>query len=41
MKEKNNGFIEVAKKLLKNGIDISLIHDATGLSIEEIEKLRT
>lgn len=34
------GVIEVAKKLLKNKADISLICDVTGLSIEEIENIK-
>ena len=31
--------IEVAKKLLKNNVDINIIVDSTGLSKDEIEKL--
>ncbi|MBR3898212.1 MAG: PD-(D/E)XK nuclease family transposase [Bacilli bacterium] len=36
-KEENK--IEIAKKLLKNNIDIDIIVDSTGLAKEEIEKL--
>ena len=38
-KEKKNGKIEVAKKLLEMGMTIEQIIDATQLSKEEIEKL--
>lgn len=31
--------IEIAKKLLKQNVDINIISNATGLSIEEIENL--
>ena len=31
--------IETAKKLKANGVDINIIHDATGLSIDEINNL--
>ncbi len=31
--------IETAKKMLKKNLDITIISDITGLSIEEIEKL--
>ena len=34
-----NKSIEVAKKLKQNGIDINIISDSTGLSIDEINKL--
>lgn len=34
-----NGLIDVAKKLLKNGMDIALINEITGLPIEEIKEL--
>ena len=33
------GKIEIAKNLKKSGIDIKIISDNTGLSIEQIEKL--
>lgn len=32
--------IEIAKELLKNGIDVSIISKSTGLTIEQIEKLK-
>lgn len=31
--------IEIAKNLLKQNIDVSIIQNATGLSLEQIEKL--
>ena len=34
-----NKSIEIAKNLLKENVDISVISKSTGLSIEEIEKL--
>ncbi len=34
------GLIEVAKNMLRLGIDIEIITKSTGLKIEEIEKLR-
>lgn len=37
---KAEGINEVAKNLLKNGIDIEVIKNATGLTEEEIEKLK-
>ena len=36
-KERN---IEIAKKLLKNKVDISIIVDSTGLTKDEIEKIK-
>lgn len=35
-----NSKIEIAKKLLSQNVDINIIASATGLSIEEIEKLK-
>ena len=32
--------IEIAKSLLKNKVDIEIITSSTGLSIEELEKLK-
>ena len=32
--------IQIAKKLIRNGIDIAIIEDSTGLSIEEINSLK-
>ena len=32
--------IEIAKSLLKNNVDIEIIISSTGLSIEELEKLK-
>ena len=37
---KEQGIIETAKKMLDEGIDIALIEKITGLSIEEISKLK-
>jgi len=37
---KDERTIEIAKNLLKNGVDIKIIEESTGLSIEEIEKLK-
>ena len=37
---KEEGKIEVARKLLRNGIDIEIIIDSTGLTREQIEKLK-
>lgn len=34
------GIRETAKKLLKSNVDISIISSATGLSLEDIEKLK-
>jgi predicted transposase/invertase (TIGR01784 family) len=38
---KIEGKIEVAKKLLDTHLSIALISEATGLSLEEIEKIAT
>lgn len=37
---RGEGLVEVAKNCLKNGMDITTISKITGLTIEEIEKLR-
>ena len=37
---KNERNIEIAKKLLKNKVDISIIVDSTGLTKDEIEKIK-
>ncbi|MEG0995201.1 MAG: hypothetical protein RSE91_04480, partial [Bacilli bacterium] len=34
------GIINTAKKLLKNSIDINIIAESTGLSIDEIKNLK-
>lgn len=31
---------EIAKKMLKKGLTIELIHEVTGLEVKEIEKLK-
>jgi predicted transposase/invertase (TIGR01784 family) len=38
-KGREEGRVEVAKNLLKAGLDLQLISDSTGLSIDEINKL--
>ncbi|WP_280209850.1 Rpn family recombination-promoting nuclease/putative transposase, partial [Brevibacillus sp. AY1] len=37
---KEEGKAEVARKMLAKGMDVSLIVELTGLSVEEIEKLK-
>lgn len=39
-KSKKTREIEIAKNLLKVGVSVDLIAESTGLSIDEIEKLR-
>jgi len=35
-----NGKIEIARNMLKKGLDVNLISELSGLSIEEIENLK-
>ena len=40
IKGKVEGRVEVAKKMLERGMIVELIHELTGLPLEQIEKLR-
>jgi predicted transposase/invertase (TIGR01784 family) len=39
LQRKKEGKLETARELIKRGVDINIIAEATGFSREEIEKL--